>query len=288
MSFERKWVSDSNLDKLWHDTLEKKEANKQRGSPDFCKEAILGATLKRISSEMLMRGLHGNDSNSIQFSDIDGDMVNGALDNSDIDNDLCLQNDVFHDEGHEASDLLNYKVLQTCKLSKMLESDSSDTYTNLSNHVTDLQELSDVGICFGESPKRRWSDVDDEHDPDFYDPSLNGHIPLSITSSPSKRLKYSEPTEDCTTSSLSNNDLCDISHKNPSQTSSYNCENPSTINHTVLSPVKSVVSSISTLSLEAEAQWAPVSSDSWCLPSTDHTDPLEIDSFFYKLKKVAL
>jgi len=285
MSFERKWVSDSNLDKLWHDTLEKKEANKQRGSPDFCKEAILGATLKRISSEMLMRGLHGNNSNDIELAHLDSN-THDELSCSDIDDSLCLQNDVFSDVDEE-SDLLDYKVLQTCKLSKMLDSDSDDTYSNLSNHASDLQELSDVGICFGESPKRRWSEVDEENeeDLDVYNSTFN-----DITSSPAKRFKCSERTADCATSSISNNELCDISHKNSVELTNHNCDTTATTNHTVLSPVKSVVSSISSLSLETEAHWSSVPSDSWCLPvvSSDHTDPLEIDSFFYKLKKVAL
>lgn len=52
MAFQRKWVSDTNLSKLLHETIEKKEANKQRRSPDFCKDAMLSATIKKISSAM--------------------------------------------------------------------------------------------------------------------------------------------------------------------------------------------------------------------------------------------
>lgn len=53
MSIRRKWVSDTNLSKLLHETIEKKEANKQSKLPDFCKDAILSATIKKISSALL-------------------------------------------------------------------------------------------------------------------------------------------------------------------------------------------------------------------------------------------
>lgn len=54
MSIGRKWVSDTNLSKLLHETIEKKQANKQSKLPDFCKDAILSATIKKISSALLI------------------------------------------------------------------------------------------------------------------------------------------------------------------------------------------------------------------------------------------
>lgn len=74
MSIGRKWVSDTNLSKLLHETIEKKQANKQRKLPDFCKDAILGATIKKISSAMLIDGKLPDDSESCSKSSSDDGM----------------------------------------------------------------------------------------------------------------------------------------------------------------------------------------------------------------------
>jgi hypothetical protein len=143
-------------------------------------------------------------------------------------------------------------------------------------------------------------DDDVNENSEFYESTLGAQLTTThnstVLSSPAKRAKYTETeqTLECEEASNSHSDLCDISHKHVSTatkpTNTNNGSTNETIKHTVLSPVKSVVSSISSLTLESEAHWSSVTTDSWCLPvaQPEHTDPLEIDSFFYKLKKVAL
>ena len=289
MAFERKWVSDTNLDKLWNDTIEKKEANKQRRSPDFCKEAILSATLKRISSEMLMRRL------SSPSEDID---LNSDDEDSDSITVLANVSGLMDCDEH-----VNFEVSSEKCDKESTESNpaapSNDQKENCLTELCNAIEMADIETV-PKSPKRKWSDTDD-NDAEIHKPS--------VTCSPAKRSrpkKKSSQKNDKPLTPRRKRSQSPICRQNSIDTECFektkkrlfnlpkvkiipadddnNSSQNSEINMTLLTPVRSVANSISELSIEVDEP----KDDSWCLKVAEpiHTDPLELDGFFSNLRKV--
>ena len=287
MAFDRKWVSDSNLDKLWNETIEKKEANKQRRSPDFCKEAILSATLKRISSEMLMR----------QFASPSVDI--------DIDSD---DDDDDDDDDNTIQVLTNLSTV-TEKEFEDINIDANDPSlshgSNCSDFICHSMQLSSIDDIsdfesVSRSPKRRWSDTEgDDVGP------LNSSAPCSPAKrtkpesseemscvSPARRKRSQSPAR----SGCSGETLMKVQrHLNLPKVKIIPADNeasppPKTqLNTSLLSPVRSVVNSISELSIAVNSPIRSNESEPWCInlaPEPIHSDPLELDGFFNNLRKV--
>ena len=290
MAFDRKWVSDTNLDKLWSDTLEKKEANKQRRSPDFCKEAILSATLKRISSEMLMRRLSSPMIDIDLNSDDEDDTlaviasVSGVMD---CDEHISFLKSLPDEKPVE-------KPCSKLTLTQNVVSTKENTLSELCTAI-EMAEIEPVP----KSPKRKWSDTDDtDIAPDE----------ASVQCSPAKR---SRPREKLKSKLLSpkhhkrsqspvpkdNSTKCEKSKKRlftlpkvkiiPADDDSDSAQKTE-LNMALLTPVRSVANSISELSIEVDDGLKSNSGAPWCLTVTEpiHNDPLELDGFFNNLKKV--
>ena len=305
MAFDRKWVSDSSLDKLWNDTIEKKVANKQRRSPDFCKEAILSATLQRISSEMLTRRLSSP-------------MVTNSIDSDDEEESLT-----FLSSASSIMDCDEHKVLSDCSsrfakdetvfavTSSLTLKSKDNNPINLDNsnskHSSNVVEMSEPDEV-GRSPKRRWSDTDENNQSEL------STVPNSVTCSPAKRPRArikvqnknskSPPSSEQSkqskspTFNTSKNENIAKTHEQPftlpkvkiiPAEEDTNIMQKVEVNSSLLSPVRSVVNSISELSIEVNDALPPRENDFWCLkvaPNKIHDDPLELDDFFKNLKKV--
>ena len=289
MAFDRKWVSDTNLDKLWSDTVEKKEANKQRRSPDFCKEAILSATLKRISSEMLMRRL------SAPTVDID-------LNSDDEDDTLTV--------------LTNVAGLVDCDehidILKRLpnEKPSSNDVVKESKHTVDDKVISISDICTAvemtelepvpKSPKRKWSDTEDS---DIETLIMSNQCSPAKRSRPKARSREKNPKSSSPRHKQSQSPVpkdstinCEKTKKRlfnlpkvkiiPAEEDSSSLQKTE-MNMALLTPVRSVVNSISELSIEVDDALKSSDNNAWCLtPEPIHSDPLELDGFFNHLRKV--
>lgn len=305
MAFDRKWVSDSSLDKLWNDTIEKKVANKQRRSPDFCKEAILSATLQRISSEMLTRRLSSP-------------MVGNGFDSDDDDEDTltflssvsslmeCEENlpKVFSNcSGRFAEDQNESMITSTSNSN--IKQQNSNVVDNL-NETSKPFEMSDADAV-GRSPKRRWSDTDDNtdqetsnlHNPVACSPAKRPRAKSKIRDKSSKCPDHCEQTLQIQTpaSRIIKNELASKIKKRhftlpkvkiiPAD-EDVNVTQKVEVNNSLLSPVRSVVNSISELSIEVNDALPP-RENFWCLPVASNKvddDPLELDDFFSNLKKV--
>lgn len=297
MAFQRKWVSDSNLDKLWHETLEKKEANKQRRSPDFCKEAILSATLKRISSEMIMRRL------STPSCDIEADMETEKQTITMLSRVTC-DSSFEADEGIKISASMNCDDLDNEEYTNNeKENDFSfvEEFLPTSAEFTDICDIDhaiasvdDVQTFTPDSPKRKRNELEEDDD-NLLNVPVND---LGVSSSPAKRQR--RKAEQCKRNNLKVKPVRNRSkspvggHKeknNASRTNFLGNENREFLNKSdsVVIPVKSVVNSISALSLEVGENWKANSSGSWCIPgkNSTHKDTLELDNFFNNLKKVS-
>ncbi|CAK8677735.1 unnamed protein product [Clavelina lepadiformis] len=298
MAFERKWVSESNLDKLWNETIEKKEANKQRRSPDFCKQAILCATLKRISSEMIMRRL------SEPMLDIDLNPEEGVTvlsnvtmkidcDNDDLTFDTSMSLSCDKDRNEKI-----YTELVTSNESKALFSTDTESFESIENSICNFSDSdSNVSMDMGkmtnpgtESPKRKRNELDED------DVSVSANLG---NCSPAKRQRYKNSKPDSSSSSKRNRKrsqsparkLNNVEKLRVPRIKIENVDDNSNkqkgyANGALLSPVKSVVNSISELSLGVKETWQSSSNGSWCLDEPPHNDPLELDGFFHKLKKV--
>jgi len=296
MAFDRKWVSDTNLDKLWSDTLEKKEANKLRRSPDFCKEAILSATLKRISSEMLMRRLSAPTVETDITSDDEDDTltvltsVTGLMD--------CDEQINF------------FKALPDEKSIEKPESENTVTQHRLTDNDKKINSVSDLCAAIEmteiepipKSPKRKWSDTEE---------SDTETLKTPIQCSPAKRSrpkdklreknsKVSSPRRKRSQSPVLKDSVtnCEKSKKRlftlpkvkiiPAEEDDSSSQKTE-LNMALLTPVRSVVNSISELSIEVDDTIKSSDSDTWCLnvhSEPIHSDPLELDGFFNNLRKV--
>lgn len=307
MSFRRKWVSDTNLSKLLHETIEKREANKQSRLPDFCKDAILGATIKKISSALVLDG--ANDSGlkgklaleelsdksnainpvfdelcpSIQSIDKSWDDESGVdvslHMNVDEIEDKVLDDEMINHERLRYSD--NKKQSQNeqtqCPSPKRKRQPSAEGVDGLSTEVNLVSSRS--------SPlKKRREDGCDKNksDGDF--------IELNVCTKGSGRsgLLYSK--------SRSSNHLAFEQYRTqrsqslPHLTSFVNHDNnlliPTKSNFT---SSKSVVNSISELSIQD--CWEGTNDNAtWCLTKNEVTDsdPLELNGFFQELKSVTV
>jgi len=299
MAFQRKWVSDSNLDKLWNETIEKKEANKQRRSPDFCKEAILSETLKRISSEMLMRRFSSTVLDMEQ--DFDGDdsvAVISEIDGLSTCEGIQMTADVIYGSKKVSAEKENaFPSVESSEKLSMPQINTDEGGT-----LTDMSDVHIVHYNYPDSPKRKRNELEDD--------DILSSVSSQKVSSPAKRpcrlqrtCRRNKPASLYRNRSLSpvrntSKDgllLVTAMHVNKPGVLGANTENKDCdfvpcsddSTHTALTPVKSVVSSISALTLGVSENHA-TGSMPWCLPGTNNSndDPLELDSFFKNLKNV--
>jgi len=207
-------MADHNLDKLWHDTIEKKEANKQLGFPDFRKDAIFSATLNRISIELESRSNYTDDSSDYNIEE------------SDLHYDLMQNEDVYLDQ-IPYSDLIPPTEITTNEdfivqpLAKCLWGSSSDTAASITHQnckvstetPTSSVVLSDISTSYPKSyttssPKRKYINES------IFD--LSDNFSLQIIGSPTKRRNIEKIEDEKQPDSLV---LSDISTSFPLRTS---------------------------------------------------------------------
>lgn len=299
MSIGRKWVSDTNLSKLLHETIEKKQANKQSKLPDFCKDAILSATIKKISSAMLISRKLSRSDSSDDFSQCsDNGLGEDALSCDDLldktwDDELDTPMNLDSVEPEDMdSDMLSMSV---CK---------SNTKWR-----TIRPSLERQSSC--SSPKRKRQPSSEGMEDCASYTNLETVAPHS---SPRKKRKENfcnsktlDPTTDystdCTDSNiwLSNDIGTTDSHCVTQENNMYGQRSKSLPHLTFLTkedlilpaksdytPSKSVVNSISELSIHDCLE--PDKERSWCFPNSEssNSDPLELNGFFQELKTVTV
>lgn len=292
MSFERKWVSDTNLSKLLHETIEKREANKQSVSPDFCKDAILGATIKRISSAMLFKPDGAAAEAKHASNQEHGPQVPNSDGSCDMDGvQFLIKTDPCN---LESTDRTMHIVDVEC----LTEKDNSCSSESDLRDITHSLTLERGYAALSNSPKRKRK------------PSSEAQGASVGLSSPSKRTRQVEqllmpdsPRSDCDDSCTNDQEwhiseetsLSNMLSRHRVGQRSHSLPHLSSVTHTEklvasktnkLSPLKSVVNSISGLSIRD--CWEPNMDGSWCLPQKElvDADPLELNVFFQELKSV--
>jgi len=280
-------ADDNNLDKLWFDTIEKKEANKHSNCPDFRKEAIFSATLNRLSLEMVTRAESRSsslyptnnlfDSESIPmeesvnqegFSESVPPLPQISL------SDLNALSESLHDGN-------KYGVEQIVKFS---DASSTNTHPPEKQQAHSSCELPD--ICLLPSP-RSMSSPKRKRDDDVTSKITEGLVKRRRT-----KLNFdSSIKEKPSNSEVSLTQKC-LTKSNHSTTKDNECydhiETLSTAKSTtILMPVKSMVNSISELNLGARSS---ISDDmSWCPNTSSSQDcnvSIDLNTTFVNLKKI--
>lgn len=290
MPFRRKWVSDTNLSKLLHETMEKKEANKQRRSPDFCKDAILSATIKKISSAMHMKAMafpldsQENHEQYIEDSEPCDDGVefmtacsdwNPGLENGG-NHIINTENTFDSDSGSDDFELsledresLSFNDTMDCKVKCI--SPKRKRPASLLQQARECSNEKEIIAPHASPSKRRRKSENINHSSCF---SFKKEMTSGIYRKNSKHVDGSLSDDD---SHLKTKDLISLQPLNKSDYvhSSY---------ETTYSPVRSMVSSISELSIRD--CWKPNRNGSWCQRDIPDSDPLELNVFFQELKSI--
>lgn len=298
MSIGRKWVSDTNLSKLLHETIEKKQANKQSKLPDFCKDAILSATIKKISSALLI-----NQNLSSSHTD---ELETVQDQNQGVGADLNLSKDISDGPWEDYSDIA--MSLDDVELEDMDSNTLNKPICKSSSRWrTARPPFERQPACNSPKRKRQPSYEGSEDSSNFTNLET-----VAPTASPRKKRRAdflkSESSQSPSNFIIGDDDddgdwSEDDSENTDSQHNTHGCgmhaQRSQSLPHLtffskedLITPPKnssgSVVNSISELSIHDCL--GPSGHDSWCFSNDEpaDSDPLELNGFFQELNTVSV